>query len=272
MTKLTAGFLLTVLTVLLASCAYGRAGSGSGTPKPSQPAAPGDGLAGTWVLIDGTGPDGPIQILADNRITLVIEGTDAGGRAACNLYGGTLTVNGGTVQISTLSMTEMACVEPAMSAEAAYMAAIGAVAAWERQGDLLTLTGPEGQLTYELKPPVPDEEIVGTTWVLDSLIQGDAVSSVQGEAFLMLTADGALTGMTGCRELTGRYVIFGDEVRFTDLGAEGECRAELQAQDRMVIDVLEGGFTASVDGATLTLSAGRNEGLGLVYRAAPGIE
>lgn len=269
MTKLTAGFLLTVLTILLASCAYGRAGAGSGTPNPSQPAQ-GDGLAGTWRLTGGTGPDGPIQILPDHRITLVVEGTDAGGRAACNLYGGTLTVNGGGLRISALSMTEMACDEPAMSAEAAYLAAIGAVAAWERQGDRLTLTGPEVELSYELQPPVPDEEIVGTTWVLDSLIQGDAVSSVQGEALLMLTADGAFMGMTGCRELSGRYVISGDEIDFVDLAAVGECGAELQQQDAFVIDVLEGGFSASVDGASLTLTDNAGQGLG--YRAAPGIE
>jgi heat shock protein HslJ len=271
-TKLNAGLLVAVLTALMASCAYGRAGAGSGTPNPSPPAGPGDGLVGSWVLTDGTGPDGPIQILGDNRITLVIDGTDAGGRAACNLYGGTLTVNGSAVRISALSMTEMACNEPAMSAEAAYLAAIGAVAAWEREGDRLIMTGPDVELTYELQRPVPDEEIVGTTWVLESLIQGPAASSVQGEAFLMLTADGAFTGMTGCRELRGHYIVFGDEIQFTDLGAEGDCRAELEAQDRLVIEVLEGGFTASVDGATLTLSAGRNEGLGLVYRAAPGIE
>ena len=225
---------------------------------------------GSWVLTDGSGPDGPIQILDGHRITLVIDGTDAGGRAACNLYGGTLTVNGGAVRISALSMTEMACEERPWSAESAYLAAIGAVAAWERQGDRLTLTGPEVGLTYELLPPVPDEEITGTDWVLDSLIQGDAVSSTLGEATLRLAADGTFAGSTGCRELAGRYVINGDEIDFVALVADGDCRAELQEQDAFVIDVLQGGFSATVDGASLTLTDNAGQGLG--YRAAPGIE
>jgi heat shock protein HslJ len=265
-----------LLAALIASCAYGPgggngSGNGSGTASPS-PDGSGNahGLAGAWVLTDGTGPTGPIQVLADYRITLVIEGDEAGGHAACNIYGGTLTVDGDALQISALSMTEMACDEPAMSAEAAYLAAIGVVDSWERDGDRLVLSGSQAELTFELEPPVPDEQIVGTTWVLESLIQGDAATSVLGEAFVMLTADGKFTGMTGCRELRGRYVMFGDEIDFAELSAEGECPADRRAQDAFVIDVLEGRLSATVEGTSLALSD--DAGQGLVYRAAPGIE
>jgi heat shock protein HslJ len=86
----------------------------------------------------------------------------------------------------------------------------------------------------------------------------------------MLTADGKFNGMTGCREVTGRYVIHGDVIDFVEMAADGECSPELEAQDRIVIEVLGDGFSATVDGPTLTLSD--NAGLGLAYRAAPGIE
>ena len=261
-----------LLSVIIASCAYGPggAGNGSGSASASPDGSGGQGLAGSWVLTDGTGPTGPIQVLDNHRITLVIEGNDAGGRAACNIYGGTLTVDGDALQISALSMTEMACDEPAMTAEAAYLATISTVTSWARDSDRLVLSGPDAELTFELSPPVPDEEIVGTSWVLESLIQGEAASSVQGEAFLMLTADGTFTGMTGCREIRGRYVIFGDEIDFTELAADGECSADRRGQDAFVIDVLGDGFSATIEGGTLTLSD--NAGQGLVYRAAPGIE
>lgn len=262
-----------LLAALIAACAYvpGGAGTGSATASPSPDGtANGHGLAGSWVLTDGTGPTGPIQILDDHRITLVIEGEEVGGRAACNIYGGTLAVDGDSIHISALSMTEMACDEPAMSAEAAYLASIGAVVSWERNGDELVLSGPEAELIFELQPPVPDEEIVGTAWVLESLLQGAAATSVLGEATLMLAADGTFIGSTGCRELRGRYVIFGDEIKFPDFAAEGECPADRQGQDAFVIAVLERGFSAAVEGAHLTLSD--NAGHGLVYRAAPGIE
>ena len=156
-----------------------------------------------------------------------------------------------------------------METEADFLAALLAVTRWGRDGDALRLTGEGVDLTFELQPPAPDQEIVGTSWVLESLIQGEAASSVQGEAFLMLAVD-TFVGMTGCREIRGRWAVRGDVIDFIEMSVDGECPPERQAQDRHIIEVLEGGFSASVDGGSLTLSD--NAGLGLVYRAAPGIE
>ena len=50
----------------------------------------------------------------------------------------------------------------------------------------------------------------------------------------------------------------------TELAAEGECPADLQAQDSHVISVLGDGFRASVEGQVLILTS--SGGLGLVYR------
>lgn len=226
--------------------------------------------AGSWVLASGTGPDGEIRIFDDHRITLTIQGGEVGGTSACNQYGGTIAFSGNAVRIGEIGGTEMACEPDVMATESAYAAALMAVTRWGRDGDQLRFTGEGVDLRFELLPPVPDEEIVGTTWVLESLIQGEAASSVQGEAFLMLTADGKFSGMTGCREIRGSYVVNGDVIDFVDLAAVGDCPPERQAQDRIVIEVLEGGFSATIDGASLTLSD--NAGQGLVYHAAPGIE
>jgi heat shock protein HslJ len=101
--------------------------------------------------------------------------------------------------------------------------------------------------------------------VLESLIQGDAVSSVQGDPWLVLEADGTMTGSTGCRDLSGRYVVSGDELTWTDLRAEGECSARLEEQDSFVVSVLEQPIVA-VEGDRMTLS--RPDGSGLAYFAA----
>jgi heat shock protein HslJ len=157
-----------------------------------------------------------------------------------------------------------------METEADFAAALPSVTHWGRDGDELRLTGDGVDLRFGLLPPVPDEEIVGTSWILESLVHGDAVSSTQGEATLVLAADGSFVGSTGCRELRGRYIIHGDLIDFVDLAAGGACPAELQQQDSFVIDVLEGGFSARVDGGSLSLTDHAGQGLG--YRAAPGIE
>ena len=75
-----------------------------------------------------------------------------------------------------------------------------------------------------------------------------------------------MEGATGCRELTGTYVVVGDEVQMTNLRADGECPAELADQDAHVIEVLADGFTAAIDGPRLTLSSRGN--IGLSYTSA----
>ena len=52
----------------------------------------------------------------------------------------------------------------------------------------------------------------------------------------------------------------------TEMTAEGECPAELEAQDSHVVSVLGDGFSAVVDGQLLTLSSSGDLGLGLSVR------
>jgi heat shock protein HslJ len=266
-----------LLAALLVSCAYVGSGSGSGngngSPNGSAPPSPSDAgtPAGTWILTKGTGPSGQISLVEGHRITLTIDADKVGGHAACNIYGGTATIDGEAIQLSAMSMTEMACIdERAMNAEAAYMAALDAVTTWARDGNELVLRGDDVQLTYELQPPVPDAEIVGTSWVLDTLIQGDAASTVLGKATLVVAADRTFIGSTGCRELTGSYEISGDAIEFSDVTSSGDCTHELRGQDALVLDVLDGRVRVTVDGSTLTLIGDERQGLG--YHAAPGIE
>jgi heat shock protein HslJ len=268
-----------LLAVLLVSCAYvgngtgNGTGSGAGSGQASPSANPSDRgtPVGAWTLTRGTTASGDISLSPDHPITLTIDAEKVGGHAACNIYGGTVAIDGDAIQLSAMSMTEMACLdERAMNAEAVYMAALGEVVRWARDGDQLILSGDGVELTFGLQPPVPDAEIVGTTWVLDTLIQGDAASTVLGDATLVLAADGTFIGSTGCRKLTGSYEISGDAIDFSDVTPTGDCTHELRGQDSLVFDVLDGGVKATVDGSTLTLMGNDRQGLG--YHAAPGIE
>jgi heat shock protein HslJ len=199
------------------------------------------------------------------RVTLNFLADEVNGQA-CNHYGGNYSIgDGGRITFDAMAMTEMACEEPMMTVEAAYHAALAAVSMATRDGERLTLSGPDAELVFRLLPPVPDEEIVGTRWHLDSLIQGDAASSVMGEAFLELSPDGTFEGTTGCRQIVGRYVLNGDTIDFVEMAANGECPAAMQQQDGLVLQVLGDGFVPAVDGRTLTMTD--NGDLGLMYRS-----
>jgi heat shock protein HslJ len=222
-------------------------------------------LDGEWQLQAGTNQGQPIPIVAGSRITLKVDGTQVGG-IACNHYGGTIQVNGASIVISALSMTEMACQEPLMTSEAAYLAALPLVTEAERDGNSLVLSGPQVELRYGRVAELANSELVGTTWTLESLISGEAVSSTLGEQVtLTLNGDGTITASTGCREVSGQYTIADEQVQVTlDPYDTIGCAAPLEAQDAHVLEVISDGFAVSIDGDRLTLSAG---GKGLGYRA-----
>lgn len=237
----------------------------TGCDLPLPPAGTDGGPDGEWRLVGGVHGGDRLRIPADAPITMTIERAEVGGRAACNTYGGELTLDGDRIGFGAMSMTEMGCDPAIMQAESAYLAALNEVERWDRQGENLTLAGEAVELTYELIPPTPDAPLVGTTWRLDGLVDGEAVSSTMGDpATLLLGDDGRLTGTTGCRTFEGRHEVEGGTVRVTDLTNDDRACPGLETQDEHVLAVIGGGFAAMIDGDRLTLSDGR---LGLLYLA-----
>ena len=223
---------------------------------------------GEWRLQAGTHQGQPVPIVLGSQPTLRVDGTKVGGSAACNSYGGKLQIDGTKIRITELIQTEMACLDDRlMASEAAYLAALSAVSGSSRTANTLVLSGPQVELRYDLVKPAADADLLGTVWLLDSLINGDAVSSTVGDpATLQLNADGTFSASTGCREITGRYTITGNEVRVTidpyDLVG---CAEPIGAQDVHVLGVLNDGFGVQIDGASLTLTSGAR---GLGYRVS----
>jgi heat shock protein HslJ len=223
-------------------------------------------LDGEWQLQAGTNQGQAIPIVAGSHVTLKINGAQVGGTAACNSFGGKLQRSGGTITISELIQTEMACLDDRlMASEAAYLAALPRVTTAARTGNSLVLSGPQLKLTFALVPPPANAGLVGTVWVLNSLINGDAVSSTVGaRATLQLKADGTLSGSTGCRDVTGRYAVSGDQVHVTlDPYDTIGCAAGIGEQDVQVLGVISDGFSFVINGRSLTLTAG-SKGLGYV--------
>ena len=226
-----------------------------------------DPTAIAWELVSGSVDGVDIPIVDGHPITLSFTDDTAGGTAACNGYGGFFAISGGDFTFSELVWTEMACVaDGVMESETVYLEALPRVEAFTMTNDELTLTGEGVELVYRALPPVPTSELTGMVWVLDSLVQGDSVSSVTGErATLELFTDGSMLGSTGCRTLDGNYMVSGAEVVMSEMTAHGECPGELEGQDNHVVSVLGGGFRVTIEGNTLTVTA--SGGQGLTYRS-----
>lgn len=254
------------LTSALVASAIALVAACSGPPAASQPTSGMVDASASWQLASGTVDGAPLGLAPNAPVTLTVGGTEVSGRSACNWYTGRIVVDAGVLRIDQTSSTEMACEEPAMATEAEYLAALARVRRATRDGDRLTLLGPGVELSFDELAPPPVAEIVGTDWILESLLEGDVASSVGGDRMtLRLDADGTFKGGTGCRTFSGRWIIEDGGIRPTDLAMDQtDCAPPLVEQDQHVVTVLEG-FRASVDGQTLTLTGGGGDGL--MYRA-----
>jgi heat shock protein HslJ len=253
-----------LLTIVAASAiVLGCSSTSAPTPSASGPID----LAGDWQMASGSVDGAPFPVPPGAQITLTVQGTTIGGRAACNHYGGDLAVDAdGAPHFDITSMTEMACEEPIMAAESAFLAAMPRVRSVARDGDRLSLTGQGVELLFDRLAPPPVADMVGTEWVLESLVDGDAVSSVAGDrATLRFDAGGTVRGGTGCRTFSGKWIEANGGITLPEWGMDqAECEPALQPQDSHVVGVLEG-FRVAIDGQTMTLTG---DGEGLIYRAA----
>ena len=84
-----------------------------------------DSVEGSWQMTAGTVDGQPIPAPESHPITIAFEEDRVSGRASCNAYGGTFRINGSSISIGQLAMTEMACFpEETMEAEAMFSDAI----------------------------------------------------------------------------------------------------------------------------------------------------
>jgi len=249
MTALVAG-------LLLSACGEDVSGAADG----------GVDLTGSWHLVSGRDADGSFD-LTGRSVTLVVEGDAASGTSACNHYSGDLGVEGDSVRLSGMSGTEMACEPAVMDLERRYLDALVVVERAERSGDALSLSGRGRQLDFELDPPVEDAPLIDTPWLLESIVDGEAVSSALPGSELRLGGDGTLEAVTGCGTMTGRFEVAADAVAVTGLttgpGRAGRCPAAEQEQHDQMLAVLRDGFTAQVEGDRLRLRSGQGSGLDL---------
>ena len=247
-----AALLLTVL--LLAGCA---AATGSGSPSPD--------VAGDWELVSGTAAGTPLPQPDGSRATLTFDDAQAGGQSFCNHYSSSYTLDGDALRFDGIGGTEMGCEPEIMAAETAFVTALAAVATAARDGDDLVLTGDDVHLRFSPVPPIPTSSLAGTDWLLDTLLDGEAASSVRVRSPLRFEDDGTFTAMTACTVMTGRWQPTGDRIEFPEAAGESrDCPPEAGAQEEHESAVLGGGFHVSIEEDRLTLLL--DDGRGLVYR------
>lgn len=209
-----------------------------------------------------------VVLVPETRIQLTFTDGNLNAHGGCNSMGGPYTIDGDRLKATQLAMTEMACDEPRMQQDDWLARLLGDVAI-SLDGDTLTLS--DGTITLTLldrEVATPDQPIENTHWVLDSILAGDAVSSVPaGVTASIRIVDGRVDVEAGCNSGGGTVAVTAETLTFGPIGlTEIACEAGAMAVERAVMEVLVRPVVYTINADVLTLDAG---GPGLTFRAAP---
>jgi heat shock protein HslJ len=232
-------------------------------PGPSGPTLDGS----EWLSIAVT-EDGADRPLVDGtQIRLSFTDGQLGASAGCNTMGGAYRIEDGQLLFEGGGMTEMGCDDERHAQDDWLFAFLGAQPSIAQEGDKLTLTSGATVITLQdAEVAEPDLPLTGTTWTVDSIITGDAVSSVPNgaTATLVFTDDGRLEVDNGCNVGGGGYEVTDGTLRVGQLVTTLRgCDAPAAQLESAVMSVLNADeIEYAIDAGSLTLMAG-DHGLGL---------
>ena len=243
----------------------------TGSPPASFTPGPADtGLAGRTFLSTRVAENGDErQLVRGTRIRLSFRDDEFGADAGCNLLGGGYRLFEGRLEVGQLSTTEMGC-DPARHEQDEWLAAFLGTR------PLVTLDGPNlklqtGATTIELldrEVAQPDRPLVGTTWLLDGLVSGEAVSSVPAgvQASLVIQPGGGVMLQAGCNQGSAQAAVGEGTVELSGIAlTRMACPGPQSDVERAVLEVLGAGpLQYEIEAGRLTLNAGEQ---GLVFRA-----
>jgi heat shock protein HslJ len=176
--------------------------------------------------------------------------------AGCNQLGGTAAIDGNTLVVGDMMQTEMGCEQALMEQDRWLGSLLQARPTLSLDGDTLRVTTADVTLVLvDREVADPDLSLVGTTWVVDGLIAGDAISSVpQNTEASMIIADGTATVRTGCNTGAAGVKITDDLITFAPMAlTKMACEPDAMRLEAAVTSVLQGDVSFSIEAGRLTL-------------------
>lgn len=217
-------------------------------------------LAGLDFLLDSAEGYTPVE---GTTVRLSFDATELRFSAGCNSFFGLYSLCDGKLCASDLGGTEMGCPQPLHAQDEWLRAFLTSTPTLTHTGPRVTLEGPEATLEFlDRELANPDRPLTGRTWAIDTLIDGDAASSVPAEATptLVFQDDGVFQSFSTCATGSGTYSAGNGELTVSDLSfTEPACPATGNplVQERILL-VLggEGTVAFEIDAARLTLTRG----------------
>ena len=245
------------MTFRLALVAAVLSGCGPSSPPPF------DGSEWLSTAVTEDGADRPL--VDGTRIRVSFTDGELAASAGCNTMGGAYRIEEGLLVVEGGAITEMGCDEERHAQDDWLFAFLGSQPAIAQEGDKLTLTSGETVIALQDREVAePDLPLTGTTWTVDTILAGDAATSVPADlvATLIFNRDGTVEIAAGCSPGTGTYEVSGGSLRIRDIETiETDCDDAARQLESAVLPMLGADeIDYLIDAGSLTLDAG-DEGL-----------
>ncbi len=248
-------------------------------PAPAEPGTAEAGMSGAeltgsiWTLTALNGQ----ALLPATSVTAEFnneEGT-VSGSSGCNNYTAAFESDGSniTINMSPAAMTLMACAEPIMAQESAYLEALGAATTYAISEDQLSLydTGGNAVATFS----AVSQGLAGTSWEVIAYNngKGGVVSVIIGSE---ITAEfgetGELTGSGGCNNYFGAYETNGENISMGPFGTTRKACPEpegIMEQESQYLAALETAATYKIDGLSMNMRTAEGSTVANFRRSLP---
>lgn len=225
------------------------------------------GLAGLDFLLESAEGFMPVQ---GTTVRLSFDATSLNISGGCNSLFGTYSLCDGRICVADLGTTDIGC-EPALHEQDTWLGDFfGASPLVAQSGARLTLEGTGATLSFlDREVADPDRPLVGPTWRVDTLIQGNGptagASSVAITPTLQFKADGAYDVFTGCHTGSGTYTVAGASITLSGAAyTEEGCLAPNEMVNDHIVEVLaEGTVAYEIEARRLTITR-EDVGLGAI--------
>jgi heat shock protein HslJ len=201
------------------------------------------------------------------RLSFGEEGRRIGANAGCNHIGGDARVENGRLVAGDMAMTAMGCDGGRSEQDDWLVKFLTGTPTVRISGAELVLANNTTEIRLlDRTVADPDRPLIGTRWVVESVIDRDTASSIpQGAvAQLVLNADGTFTGNTGCNHMGGGAVIAAPTIRFAGVfTTKMACEDGRMRLEQSVLGVLHDTVNYEIEADQLRLRDSSGKGLDL---------
>ena len=230
----------------LALCVVIVSGCGAEDSTPSASAG-GTELVGTqWVLdASALGVSGAGSV---NSWIAFARGS-VNGNDGCNAFSGSYEVDGSKLTFGPLAGTKKACSGAAEQVSRKVTTALARVRAYEIGAGTLRMKDAGGETLLSYVAGAPGVE---GNWTVISVLYDDAIRSVMADTHLTadFSADGTISGNTGCNSFHGDYTLDGEKLHVGPLTATKNACPTTEASKQ------EAGYLAALESAVRIEQAG----------------